>query len=280
MFSPADIRYLKEIFDDFDLPATILPDYSDTLDGPLWEDYQLIPRGGTPLTAVRKAGQAAASIEFSFTNEARKTAAALLSERCGVPGYRLGLPIGVTQTDELFALLSTFTGRPAPEKHRLERGRLLDSFVDAHKHLYGKRAAVFGEEDLVAGIASLLADMGVIPVLCISGGKSGRLRRAISEIAPDLASEIDVRDGVDFAQFDEVLAGRNIDLLIGNSKGYPLARRLEVPLLRVGFPIHDRVGGARLLHVGYRGAQQLFDRITNALIDQAQNRSPVGYAYM
>ena len=38
MFSPADLRYLKEIFDDFALPVTILPDYSDTLDGPLWED--------------------------------------------------------------------------------------------------------------------------------------------------------------------------------------------------------------------------------------------------
>ncbi len=71
-----------------------------------------------------------------------------------------------------------------------------------------------------------------------------------------------------------------IDLMIGNSKGYSLARRLQVPLIRVGFPVHDRIGGARLLHIGYRGAQQLFDRITNALIDEAQKRSPVGYAYM
>ena len=53
-----------------------------------------------------------------------------------------------------------------------------------------------------------------------------------------------------------------------------------MPLIRVGFPIHDRIGGARLLHIGYRGAQQLFDRITNALIEEAQRKSPVGYTYM
>ena len=40
-----------------------------------------------------------------------------------------------------------------------------------------------------------------------------------------------------------------------------------MPLVRVGFPIHDRIGGQRILHVGYRGTQQLFDRIVNALIE-------------
>ena len=280
MFSPADIRYLKEVFSDFGLPATILPDYSETLDGGLWDDYQLIPPGGTLLKQVRETGRAKASIEFSFTNDANETAAAFLAKRFEVRSYRLGLPIGVTQTDELFARLSALTGRPIPDKHSSERSRLLDSFVDAHKYVFGKRAAVFGEEDLVAGIVSLLADIGVVPALCVSGGKSGRLRKAISEIAPDLAAEIEVRDGVDFAQLGEVMEGRDIDLLIGNSKGYSLARRLEVPLVRVGFPIHDRIGGSRLLHVGYRGTQQLFDRITNTLIEEAQKTSPVGYTYM
>ena len=45
--SPADIRHLQEIFAAFDQPVTILPDYSDTLDGPALHDYPLIPEGGT-----------------------------------------------------------------------------------------------------------------------------------------------------------------------------------------------------------------------------------------
>ena len=70
------------------------------------------------------------------------------------------------------------------------------------------------------------------------------------------------------------------DLLIGNSKGYTLSRRLGVPLVRIGFPIHDRIGGARLQHLGYVGTQQLFDRIVNTLIRVEQQDSPIGYTYM
>ena len=44
------------------------------------------------------------------------------------------------------------------------------------------------------------------------------------------------------------------------------AASLNLPLIRVGFPVHDRVNGSRLLHLGYRGAQQLFDKIANIII--------------
>lgn len=280
MFSPADLRHLSEICRDYDLPVTILPDYSETLDGPLWDSYQLIPEGGTTLSSIRSAPAATSSIEFSFTNDAQHTAGRYLADRFDVALHRLGAPIGVTQSDEFFDTLTCITGRPMPESHRRERGRLLDSLVDAHKVVFGKRAAVFGEEDLVVGIVALLADIGVVPALCASGGRSGRLRQALADVAPDVVDQIDVRDGVDFAEFDELLANHHIDLLIGNSKGHTIARQREVPLVRVGFPIHDRIGGARILHIGYRGAQALFDRITNALIEKAQRSSPVEYSYM
>ena len=280
MFSPADLRHLKELLADFDLAATILPDYSDTLDGPTWEHYQLIPNGGTPLADIRAAGRARASIEFAHTGHPGSTAAALLEKRFGVPRYRLGLPIGVSHSDDLFAVLEELSGKPAPARHVEERGRLIDSFIDGHKYLYGKRAIVYGEEDLVVGIASLLLEIGVKPVLCASGGESGRLRSALERIAPELGREVDVREGADFAQLDETVSQLRPDLMIGNSKGYRIARDLGIPLLRIGFPIHDRVGGARMLHIGYRGTQALFDRVTNALIEAAQDESEVGYSYM
>jgi len=40
------------------------------------------------------------------------------------------------------------------------------------------------------------------------------------------------------------------------------------------------VGGPRILHVGYKGAQQLFDNIVNALLTARQTESRIGYAYM
>lgn len=63
MVSPADLRYLKEVLADFGLPGILLPDYSDTLDGPSWDEYQRLPAGGTAVESLRAMG-AAATFEF------------------------------------------------------------------------------------------------------------------------------------------------------------------------------------------------------------------------
>jgi nitrogenase molybdenum-iron protein NifN len=89
-----------------------------------------------------------------------------------------------------------------------------------------------------------------------------------------------VREGLDFYEIAEEVEALAPDLLIGHSKGYHLARRWGVPLIRVGFPIHDRFGGQRILHLGYRGAQSLLDRIVNAVLEKKQQDSPVGYGYL
>ena len=70
-----------------------------------------------------------------------------------------------------------------------------------------------------------------------------------------------------------------VDLLIGNSKGYKLSKALDVPLVRIGFPVHDRFGGARIRLLGYSGAQSLFDQIVNAVLERRQEENPVGYTY-
>jgi nitrogenase molybdenum-iron protein NifN len=280
MVSPADLRYLKEILADFGAPCVMLPDYSDTLDGPALDRYEKIPAGGTPIAAIRSSARAAASVEFGRTLFGRPTAGAFLNESFGVACNQIGLPIGVHETDRFFQVLETTTGHPVPKKHRQERGRLVDAYVDGHKYVFGKRALVYGDEDLVIGLAAFLAEIGIVPALCGSGGESGKLAEAISQAAAGAVGPVVAREGTDFMSLAEEAAELKPDLLIGSSKGYRLARQLGVPLVRAGFPIHDRIGGARLLHLGYRGAQQLFDRVVNALLENKQEASPVGYSYM
>ena len=91
-----------------------------------------------------------------------------------------------------------------------------------------------------------------------------------------------VRDGVDFMTIAEEVELKELkpDFVIGSSKGAKLARELGVPLIRVGFPIHDRIGGQRILHLGYRGAQQLFDLIVNTLLEVKQDSTSIGYSYL
>jgi len=278
--SPADVRYLKEVLRDFGLEGTVLPDISESLDGPAQLDYEELPRGGTPLARIRAMGCARATLEYGRTLPPG-TAGRLLAERFGVPLHSLGLPVGLRESDRFFAVLEAVSGRSTPREHALERGRLVDAYVDGHKITFGKRAVVYGEADLVVGLTAFLAEIGVRPVLCASGEKGGRLADAVNDVAGDLLPELPaVREGVDFFEIAEEAEALAPDLLVGSSKGYHLARRWQVPLVRVGFPIHDRFGGHRTLHLGYRGAQALYDRIANTLLEVKQEGSDVGYGYL
>jgi len=276
MVSPADLRYLKEVAADFDLPAVVLPDYSDSLDGGTWADYERLPSGGTTIAAIRKMGRAAASIEFGSTHDPSKTAGCVLRDRHAVPRHALGLPIGIRQTDAFFDLLSACSDRPVPAKHVAERGRLVDAYIDAHKYLAHTRALIYGEEDLVVGLAAFVSELGIKPALCGSGGRSGRLGPAVKRFAPDAV----VLGGVDFLELEDAAGELACDIMIGSSKGYPMARKLGKPLVRLGFPIHDRIGANRILHLGYRGAHDLLDRITNTRIAALQDGDPNGYMNM
>ncbi len=280
MLSPADLRYLKEILEDFGLNYVLLPDYSDTLDRPIVAEYEKIPQGGVALDAIRNAGRARAYVSLGGTLAPINDPGAALEAKCGVPGHTIGLPIGISETDRFFQVIETISGKPIPEQHQAERGRLVDAYVDGHKYVFGKRAVVYGEEDLVVGIASFLNEIGIVPAVCASGGRSGRFAAALSEKIVNPVEELTVLDDADFVEIGEAAEAANVDLVIGNSRGYGLARRLGVPLMRVGMPIHDRIGAQRIQLVGYRGTQALFDRIANALIEHEQNRSDAGYMSM
>lgn len=281
MISPEDIRTLQQILFDFDLEGAVIPDYSDTLDGPSWEQYEALPRGGTPIAALCRCGSAQASIEFSSTIPDDASAGVWLGQQFEVPNHRLRLPIGIKACDDFFRVLVACSGRDIPSTYVKERGRLVDAYVDGHKYIFEKRAVVYGEEDLVVALAAFLHEIGIIPVVCASGGGGdGRLRKALNQILPEYMERIQVLEDADFATIDEAAKDAEPDILIGNSNGAKIARPLGIPLVRVGLPIHDRLGAGRVRHIGYGGTQQLFDRIVNAFITQKQEASPVGYTHM
>jgi nitrogenase molybdenum-iron protein NifN len=280
MVSAADLRHLKEVLTDFSLNATLLPDYSETMDGQTWMHPKKLQPGGTPIRDIALTGKSRATIEFGRTLEFRRTAGTVLAEKFSISRHVLGLPIGMQETDRFFTVMGMLAGHPVPDKYQNQRGRLLDSYVDGHKYVFEKRAVVYGEEDLVIGLTAFLCEIGITPVLCVSGGRSQHFAESLRRAAPGLPKETILREGCDFAEIADFAAELNPDFLLGSSKGYGLARRLDVPLIRVGFPIHDRIGGQRILLLGYQGAQELYDRLVNALLERKQNLSPIGYSYL
>jgi nitrogenase molybdenum-iron protein NifN len=281
MVSTADLRHLRELASRFGSAVTMLPDYSDTLDGATWDDYHALPDGGTPLHEIRAMSGARATLQFGDALRLRpNTAGPALESRFHVPNHTLTMPVGIRATDAFLDTLAAITGRPIPAGLTAERGRLIDSMVDAHKIIFGKRAVVFGEADLVIGLTSFLCETGITPVLCACGGNTGKFESLLRAAVPELPADTVIRDGADFADIRSEALALAPDVLVGNSKGYGLARELGVPLIRTGFPIHDRVGGQRVLHVGYRGAQILFDTLANAFLERKQELSTIGYSYL
>ncbi len=300
--SPADLREMKALFRARGIETIVVPDFSDTLDGPTWTEYHRIPPGGTPIEAIGRMGGSRMTIEFADGGTG-PTAGEFLQDRFGVPRQVLPLPIGIAAVDRLGTLLDALADAPAPHEWTERRGRLIDSYVDAHKYVFGKRAVVCGQRDLVAAIAGFLDEIGMKPVLCATGAKGLTLPQSERTNADDADDSIPgvvlprgansdseatpsecrlplVCDDTDFADIEQQALRLQPDVIVGSSKAYSLARRLNVPLVRVGFPIHDRIDGPRLLHFGYAGTQQLFDRIVNALLEKWQESSPVGYSYM
>lgn len=280
IISPRDIRYLKGVARDYAVEFTILPDYSETLDGRSWQQYQILPPGGTGIADIKAMGAAPATIQFGSTLDFPDSAGALLSERFNVGCYNMPLPIGVGNCDRFFSILQEITGVSMPDEYHGCRGRLVDSYADAHKYIFGKKAVLYGEEDLVVSMASFLAEIGMVPVICATGAKSGRFKEAVYRAASDVKDKITVAEGADFIDIEQLAQQLAPDIIIGSSKGFSLSKKLDIPLMRIGFPVHDRFGGARIRHIGYTGTQQLFDRIVNTVIEQKQKSSPVGYSYM
>jgi nitrogenase molybdenum-iron protein NifN len=64
------------------------------------------------------------------------------------------------------------------------------------------------------------------------------------------------------------------DLLVTHSHGRQAAERLDKPLLRIGFPVFDRVGNAHRRMVGYRGTMDLIFEVANLMLAHLPHHHP------
>jgi nitrogenase molybdenum-iron protein alpha/beta subunit len=72
----------------------------------------------------------------------------------------------------------------------------------------------------------------------------------------------------DLGDFEDLAVGS--DLLITNSHGAAIAQKLDIPLYRMGIPIHDRLGNGQRCTVGYRGTMQLLFDIGNLFLEKEE----------
>ncbi len=64
------------------------------------------------------------------------------------------------------------------------------------------------------------------------------------------------------------IKNEGVDLLMGNTYGKYIAKDDDIPFVRLGFPILDRVGHSYFPTVGYQGAMRLLEKILSAIMDR------------
>ena len=267
--NPGDIRELKHLLNMMESEGIFLTDISDPFDAPLRPSTvtkPFYPKGGVSVDDIRDSANSLGTL--SICKYAGSGALSLEKEH-KVPAEVDSPPIGLQNTDQFIRNLRKFTGNDIPEELLDERGIFVDSMADnAARYLFGRKVVIYGDPDLTTGIARFVGELGMEPTMVCTGVKSPTFAQDMKKIAKETGTPIDVMVGQDLRAVEVYLKENPVDLMIGNSDGRLISLDLGIPLIRVGFPVYDRVGYQRQPIVGYRGGLYLMDLITNTILEK------------
>ncbi|MEL7566642.1 MAG: nitrogenase molybdenum-iron protein subunit beta [Dehalobacterium sp.] len=264
--NPGDMREIKRLVKTMGIKFIMFPDTSGVVDAPMTGKFEMYPKGGTTIAQLKDTGNS--RLTLAFGSFASADPAIQLERKCKVTAKTLKTPIGVKATDEfLMALRSAFV-REIPYELEEERGQLVDIMTDTHYHFHGKKAAIFGDPDIVIGLTELVLSLGMVPVHVLTGTPGNVFEKEVKGMLLEAGLKGNVKAGGDLFELHQWIKNKPVDLLIGNTYGKYIARAEDIPFVRVGFPILDRSVHSYLPIVGYKGAMHLVEKISGALLDR------------
>jgi nitrogenase molybdenum-iron protein beta chain len=265
--NPADVTELKVLLAEMKVNATILFEI-ETFDSPIMPDGNHVSHGETTIEDLRSTANALGTIALNRYEVSK--AAQYLEKEFNVPAIIGPTPIGIRNTDTFLANVKKMTGKAIPESLVRKRGVALDAIADvSHMFLAGKRVAIYGNPDLVIGLAEYCIDLEMEPALLLLGddNKSYDKDPRIQRLKKDVTFNMEIITNADFWELENRIKnkGLKLDLILGHSKGRYVAIDNNIPMVRVGFPVYDRAGGFRHPVVGYDGAIWLAEEMANAI---------------
>lgn len=255
-FTPSDVQEIKEIVCAFGLLPIVVPDLSASLDGHLDDSYSPITGGGTTLQQLRRIGSSAFTLALG---ESMRGAAQILEKRFGIPYTVFHELTGLEAVDKFLQALANLSDSGVPEKYRRQRRQLQDAMLDTHFYFGRKRVSIALEPDLLWSTVYFLQSMGA------------DIHAAVTTTRSPLLEKLPIGSVTigDLEDFEQLAPGS--DLLIGNSHIAAIAKRLSIPLYRLGIPIFDRLGHGQFTKVGYQGTMQLLFDIGNLFLEQEES---------
>ena len=258
MVNPGDVRELEHIFKTLNIEYNLLMDIK-AMDRPLRLPKEEYPKCDTTVENIKNSIYSKATVSFGMEG----VSGAKYLEKYGVKSYNFKYPIGIENTDKFIeGLLKISSGVfDIPEKLLDDRGYALDMMVDTNHILKNKKVAIFGDPDKVISLISFAYEIGLNVVAVLSNTKTKYFANTIHNINKNIA----VFEG-DLYELQKYLTSRPVDLVIGDYRGKYVADALNVPLMRVGFPVIDRYGHTKKAMIGYNGALNLICELANILI--------------
>ena len=271
---PSDMKEFKRIMEVMKINNVLLPDTSDVLDTPMTGKYAMYPKGGTTIPEMVSMGDSLHTLALG--EWATRKAAIALDNNCKVAFTQEDLPIGIKATDRFIQALSKVAGVSVPEAISDERGKLLDLVTDMHQYLYGKRVALYGDPDQLIPMTEFLLDLDMKPVYIVSGTPGKAFEKRMSALLSERCPEAKFKNGpqADMFLMHQWIKEEGVDLLIGNTYGKYISRDENLPFVRMGFPILDRVGHSYFPTVGYMGGIRIVEKMLNVLMDYQDATCP------
>jgi nitrogenase molybdenum-iron protein beta chain len=272
--NPGDVTELKHLLSEMKIDATVLFEI-EAFDSPLMPDGNHVSHGETTIEDLRGTADAIGTIALN-RYEGMK-AAKYLEEEFQVPAVTGPTPIGIRNTDTFLANLKKMTGKSIPESLVQERGRAIDAITDVtHMFLADKKVAIYGDPDLVIGLAQFCLDLEMCPVLLLLGDDNPNYKNdpRVIELQKNVDFDMKIVNNADFWELENRIKneGLELDLILGHSKGRFISIDYNIPMVRVGFPTYDRAGMYRYPVVGYGGATWLAEQMANALFTDMEHK--------
>ena len=135
--------------------------------------------------------------------------------------------------------------------------------------LADKKVAIYGNPDLVIGLAEFCLDLEMKPMLLLLGDDNPNYKNdpRIKALQENIDYDMEIITNADLWELENRIKneGLELDLILGHSKGRFTAIDNNIPMVRVGFPTYDRAGLYRHPVVGYAGAIWLAEQMANTL---------------
>lgn len=265
---PSDMREIKRMMKLMKVENVLLPDTSDVLDAPMTGEFEMYPKGGTTIPEMVSMGDSMATVGLGEWGS--KDATIQLNNQCKVPFQIVRIPLGLKATDRFVQAVASAAKVGIPEELVAERGRLVDALIDMQQYFHGKKVALFGDPDQLIPMTQFLVDLGMKPTAIVSGTPGKAFKKRMGDILDEAVPEAKYFNGpqADMYKLHSLIKEEPVDLIIGNTYGKYIARDENIPFMRFGFPILDRVGHSYFPSVGYMGTLRVAEKILSLLMDK------------